>query len=175
METMRLPLSKQRGAILVTSLLILLVLTIIGVTAMQMTRMQERMVGNQRDLSRGFQGAEAALRQGELQLRDYVSAPLKCGVIGACATVFDREILPQLADQPQTWWTSNALDYDFDAQDLELAAEPQYVIEELMDVRDCLEVTECGRRTIYQVTGRSTGASGLTEVVLQSTFAKPPY
>lgn len=168
-------LHTQRGAILVTSLLILLVLTIIGVTAMQMTRMQERMVGNQRDLSLGFQGAEAALRQAELQIRGYVSAPLKCGVVDACATVFDREILPQLADQDQAWWTDVGTAYDADLQNLELAAEPEFVVEELMDVRDCLEVTECGRRTIYQVTARSTGASGLTEVVLQSTFAKPPY
>ncbi|HPF28453.1 MAG TPA: PilX N-terminal domain-containing pilus assembly protein, partial [Steroidobacteraceae bacterium] len=55
----------QRGAILVTSLLLLLVLTIIGLTAMRMTSLQERMAGSTRDLNLAFQGAEAALRDGE--------------------------------------------------------------------------------------------------------------
>ena len=44
-------ITTQRGTILVTSMLILLVLTVLGVTAMQMTRMQEHMAGNSRDLA----------------------------------------------------------------------------------------------------------------------------
>ncbi len=48
-STMR---KSQAGAALITSILILLMLTIIGVAAMQMTSMQERMAGNSRDLPR---------------------------------------------------------------------------------------------------------------------------
>ena len=65
----------QRGAILVTALLLLLTLTIIGVSVVQMTRMQERMAGNARDLNLAFQGAEAALREGEQQIFDALARP----------------------------------------------------------------------------------------------------
>ena len=71
----RPPITHQRGAILVTSMLLLLVLTIIGITAMQMTRMQERMAGNTRDLNLAFQGSEAGLRNGEASFRCRRCAP----------------------------------------------------------------------------------------------------
>ncbi len=54
MNTTMKPERTQRGAILVTCLLILLILTVIGITAMQVTRMQERMAGNSRDTSLAF-------------------------------------------------------------------------------------------------------------------------
>src|SRR5262245_19384474 len=68
----------QRGAALVTSLLLLLVLTIIGVTTMQMSRMQERMSGNSRDVNVAFQGAEAGVRSGESYLRTLTVRPVAC-------------------------------------------------------------------------------------------------
>jgi type IV pilus assembly protein PilX len=171
----------QRGAILVTSLLILIVLTIVGVTAMQMTRMQERMAGNSRDISLAFQGSEAALRDAERIVRDYVAEPAKCSNASAtCTTVYAREILPNLADQPKTWWNNTAREYGdagtHELTDEGLIEDPKYATEELLHVRNCLVMdADCGRRTIYQVTARSTGASGEADVVLQTTYAKPPY
>ena len=43
----------------------LLIMTVLGVTAMQMSRMEERMAGNSRDINLAFQGAEAGLRDSE--------------------------------------------------------------------------------------------------------------
>ncbi len=171
----------QRGAILVTSLLILIVLTILGVTAMQMTRMQERMAGNSRDISLAFQGSEAALRDAERVVRDYVIEPAKCSNASAtCTTVYGREVLPNLADQAKTWWQNTAREYGTEGtQELTnegLLEDPKYATEELLHVRNCLVMdADCGRRTIYQVTARSTGGSGEADVVLQTTYAKPPY
>lgn len=174
------PRSAERGAVLVTSLLILLVLTIIGITAMQTTRMQERMAGNARDVSLAFQGAEAALRDAEADLEAIVTAPAKCTDASAtCLTVYDRDVLPLMTEPSPQWWADVAREYG-EAGVVELATDdlledPSYVVEELLDIRDCLEVTECGRRTVYQVTARSTGGSGVADVVLQTTFTKPPY
>jgi len=56
---------RQLGVALVVALVFLLVLTILGVTAMQSATLQERMAGNLRDRNVGFQAAEAALRVGE--------------------------------------------------------------------------------------------------------------
>lgn len=60
--------ARQKGAVLLISLIFLVLLTIIGVTAMQTTTLQERMAGNLRDLNLAFNAAEAALREGEAVL-----------------------------------------------------------------------------------------------------------
>jgi type IV pilus assembly protein PilX len=46
--------SRQRGAALVVALIMLLVMTVLGITAMQVTRMEERMAGNSRDVNLAF-------------------------------------------------------------------------------------------------------------------------
>lgn len=52
----------ERGAVLIVTLLFLVILTMLGVTAMSGTTMEERMAGNARDGSIALQAAEAALR-----------------------------------------------------------------------------------------------------------------
>jgi type IV pilus assembly protein PilX len=54
--------SRQKGAVLIVALLFLVILTILGLTAMQGTTMEERMSGNSRDINVALQAAEAALR-----------------------------------------------------------------------------------------------------------------
>ena len=60
----------QRGAVLIVSLILLLVMTIIGVFAMRGTTMEERMAGNMRDRSMAFEAGESALRDAERWLDD---------------------------------------------------------------------------------------------------------
>ncbi|HYC48333.1 MAG TPA: PilX N-terminal domain-containing pilus assembly protein [Thermoanaerobaculia bacterium] len=64
---------RQRGAVLIVTLLFLVVLTMLGVTAMTSTTMEERMAGNTRDASLALQAAEAALRDAR---RDISGIPL---------------------------------------------------------------------------------------------------
>lgn len=64
------PPRPTRGAALVTSLLLLVVLTIVGVTSLGNTVLQERMAGNTRARDISFQAAEAALRDGERYAQD---------------------------------------------------------------------------------------------------------
>ena len=54
--------SRERGAILIVTLLFLVILTMLGVTAMSGTTMEERMAGNARDGNIALQAAESALR-----------------------------------------------------------------------------------------------------------------
>ncbi|MFY0666272.1 MAG: hypothetical protein JXQ97_16740 [Natronospirillum sp.] len=53
------------GAALLVSLVLLVALSLLGISAMQGTIMQERMSVNQRDVEIAFNGAESALRAGE--------------------------------------------------------------------------------------------------------------
>lgn len=54
--------SRQSGAVLIVSLLFLVILTILAITAMSGTTLEHRMAGNTRDHAIAMQAAEAALR-----------------------------------------------------------------------------------------------------------------
>ncbi len=58
----------QRGAVLVVSLMILLVMTIISITALRTTSMDEKMASNARQQQIAFNAAEMALREAEAVL-----------------------------------------------------------------------------------------------------------
>ena len=70
------PVSRQRGVALFISLVLLLVLTIIGVSSVQTTSLEVRMTGNEHNAMLAFQAAESALRDAEDQLEN-VSANWK--------------------------------------------------------------------------------------------------
>ena len=67
-------LETQRGIALVSSLLLLLVVTIIGISSMKSTLLTEKMAGNAKNHNIAFQAAETGLRNGEAWIRD--SGPL---------------------------------------------------------------------------------------------------
>jgi len=58
----------QQGAALLVSLVILLVLTVLALSSMQGTSLQERMVSSQRDAQIALEGAEFALQEAETVL-----------------------------------------------------------------------------------------------------------
>lgn len=55
----------QKGAILIVGLIVLLLMTLLGLSVMSGNAMEEKMAGNERDRQIAFQAAEAALREGE--------------------------------------------------------------------------------------------------------------
>lgn len=64
----------ERGAVLATSLIFLVTLTLLGLTAMQTTSLEQKMSGNMQELHQAFHGAEsgiaAALSNAGSQLLD---------------------------------------------------------------------------------------------------------
>lgn len=65
----------QSGAALIMSLLLLTVMTLVSVTAMQSTLLEEKMAGNTRDRQLSFEAAEAAIHAAEqyLQTNTFIS------------------------------------------------------------------------------------------------------
>jgi hypothetical protein len=59
-KTFALP--RERGAALITSLVILLVLTALGITALSTTNLEQKMAINTQDFNRAFQAAETGLK-----------------------------------------------------------------------------------------------------------------
>lgn len=181
--------TRHRGAALVISLLLLLVMTLLGLGASQSTRLQERMAGNQRDQELALQSAEAAMRYAEGKLspdRDVA----KCSSAGgaACDTYDLRTLVDpnrlalDLANQSDEWWEQwgRQLGSDADEGTVEfeiegVATAPELVVEYVARVDDVL--SEGGAsfnvvRDFYNVTARSTGQTDSARVVIQSTFAR---
>lgn len=61
---------KQQGFVFVTGLVFLVVITLLGVTSMKTSTMEERMAGNLRDRNLALQAAEMGLRYAEQHIRD---------------------------------------------------------------------------------------------------------
>lgn len=82
----------QRGAVLIVSLMFLVILTMLGVTAMSGTTMEERMAGNTRDAAAALQAAEAALRDARRDINGTPgpgpgrTPPIKAAVFGDGST-----------------------------------------------------------------------------------------
>ncbi len=161
----------QSGAVLIVGLILLLVMTMLGLTAMQTTSLEERMAGNMRDRGIAFQAAELALRAGEQKVFD---GPPTSGngffdfTIGKPAP--DESVDTNWNSTSNTWgWTSGlpvgstSTGSGYPALD----EEPKFWIE-ARPGRKPLEASS-PIETVYYVTARSTGASGTAPVILQST------
>ena len=187
MPSRQIPISmkQQRGAVLVVSLLLLLVMTVLALGASQTTRLQERMSANMRDRDLAFESSEAGLRNGERIIDSLGVAPSPC-TSGRCQ-IYDRGLLPAtIAFQDQTWWNANSWSYVTDQSFSTSSAnaiagtgmaggDPQFLVEELEEVPDALSVPPTGpppSRIYYRITSGAQGGTAQARVVLQSTFSR---
>ncbi len=86
--------TRQQGAVLIVSLIILLIMTLIGLSSMQNTTLEEKMAGNYRDKNLSFQAAEMTLREGEGWIADQTKEPdLSTDSCSANCDVWDSDTL----------------------------------------------------------------------------------
>jgi type IV pilus assembly protein PilX len=164
----------ERGAALIVSLVMLLAMTILGVTAARTTTLQERMAGNLRQSAIAFEAAEATLRHGEEWVSDQVGGPRPQAVApSSCATppcnVLTLNDLDPMADS--TWGGSDVRENP-DIQ--QVASDPEYFVEQQQIVRDSLNLgqsTDESARIYYRVTARSVGETTSAVSILRSTYA----
>ncbi|WP_070990119.1 pilus assembly PilX family protein [Halofilum ochraceum] len=160
----------QRGAALLIALVLLLVLTILGVTAMQSTNMQERMAGNLHARTVAFEAAEAALRDGEAYLDDFTVPPSPTGEQG-----FYSEADYGDGEDPQ--WEQ--VDWDDDDEVRTVSVDgtyngARYIVEDIEAFQGTGNVFIPGEadqeQYMYRVTAVGTGVGPDATVMLQSTF-----
>ena len=167
---------RQRGAVLIVSLFILLIMTLVGITSMSTTSLEEKMAGNMRDKNIALQSTEAALEDGEGWLASLGAEPADATSCGSPpCDVWALNILPSLADQSASWWQTNARQYGTAGKDIsEVNTDPYYVVEAQAYVRDNLDSGQNPPtgRNFYRVTARGTGGSDDAQAVLQSTYVK---
>lgn len=165
---------QQRGTALIISLIILLLMTLLGVTGMQTTLVQERIAGNVRDRNLAFEAAEAALRQGESYLADNAVVGPFNGANGLYQPVASGDPRWEVV----TWTNqSHVQPVDFSVQGTTLARNPAYIIEELApapaDPTGSLAAdAPLPTMRFYRITARGWGGSDMAVVQLQTVFRR---
>jgi type IV pilus assembly protein PilX len=166
---------REAGVTLVISLLFLLLLTILGVTSMNTSTLQEKMAGNLRDQDTALQAAESALRSGEDELNTlWVSGKPNAGPTCPSPGVCSLGTVDYLND---TWWDNNSREYggggDQIAQIGGTAVEPRYALEEHQRIEPITLCTygKCPPTIqYYKVYSRASGTTTLSQVVIEETF-----
>ncbi len=145
---------QQQGVVLVLALIILVLVTLVGLSTVRTTTMEEKMAGNSRDRDKAFQAAEAAVQHclGLVDTNTYAANKLTPTSVGT---------IPHW-ETAANWDTSSANSFAVALSDstAKLAQDPRCMVEML------------GAAGSYRVTGRAVGASAETIVMLQATYSK---
>jgi type IV pilus assembly protein PilX len=145
----------QRGATLIITLVMLVLITLVAVSSIRTSTMDERMAGNSRDRDKALQAAEAAvlLCLKPLKEETYVGTPLTPAAANAT---------PHW-EVAANWSNGNSAEMTIPNETLAtagIAAWPRCMYEAL------------GAGTgNYRVTGRAVGGSSQTVVMLQATYS----
>lgn len=162
--------ARQQGSTLVISLMILIVMTLIGITGIASSTLEEKMAGNTRDQALAFQAAEAALRDGEQYWGNIVS--LAAAFNGATAGLYPQGNHPDVFDD-DTWDNSRP----YTGAIAGVKEQPQFIIELLGQIQtntDDLNIGGYGETSglstpfVARVTARAVGGTDNTVVILQS-------
>lgn len=159
--------SRQKGATLVIALLILVLIMMIGITAVSTSNTQYKLAGNLQFEDAAMNNAEAAVSTAENWLAtgtNYANAGF---------TTYDTTATPQLlpigtsfSPLSMTWSNSNSVSVGSDAQ--------RYLVKQ-MSTNNILSgssaavgsrgMSVCNKVNTYLITGRGTSARGASKVV----------
>ena len=169
----------NRGAALFISLMFLIILTLIGLSAANVGIMQERMAGNVRETNEAFQSAEATLREIEKELGNTVGgAGGTLGKIKIWAEAQDELIIERndctlsgadISDWP--WQNAPETGNEYVAIALTDAGTSASIFGSAC--RPMNELNDTSLDEYYLVAARATGPAGVGDVVVQSIFFWP--
>ena len=172
--TLQMHRSAQGGVALVVALILLVVMTLVGLSGLRNVTLEERMTANTFDRSISFQAAEAALREAEALVQAQNTLPAMQPAAGtACnagTAVCGAPAPPELErwlDNATPWANAATLNNGG------ITITPQYMIEFLGNTFTCFpgavgSPTNCSR---YRITARSNAGADRSVVILQSIFA----
>jgi type IV pilus assembly protein PilX len=190
---------RQEGVVLIVSLVILLVATLIGVSAMKANRLEERIAYNSNDTNLSFQAAEMALRAGETWLGDLDDEPARsdagctvdCGVWADPDAFFAAAGSASGYSDPALWAWDKDDNGSPDTSPLtgpgvrQLAVpittskeSPRYAVVFGFPIKDSQnlgqqqDVSPGSYRNFYSVIGAGTGGSQFAKSYLESVYAR---
>jgi type IV pilus assembly protein PilX len=174
----------QEGFVLIVGLVILGLLTMLALSSMRDTTMQEKMAGASRDSGLAFQAAESALRDAENCITGTTAGCTFDPANDAHFTRDDKEFPGHNTLFNATTWDA----IDPPGEPTTLAGDPalNYIIRQASIVsgdagggkgadvgtRDYSKSKEKSSQAIYEITARGAGASGVGQSVLRVYYRK---
>lgn len=173
----------QKGFVLVMALVFLVLLTIIGVTAMNTTSLEEKMAGNMKDRNLAFQAAETALLAAE---RWYETQSTKPVFPDTTHGLYVTDSTAAVANWDAISWNTNVVTFPCSPTTTsscgsgvaKVNSQPKYIIEDLGELPEekgsIVSPTDYkGKgRTMARITARGTGGTDAAVSMVQSTYAR---
>lgn len=159
-------IKKQSGSVLITSLLIIIALTLLVLSASRSTTLQQKMANNLRERDLAFQSAETALLAGEKYLRDTEPLPAFDGNAGLHLFSQTRQF-----KQDSDWDNISPISYTHSL--FQTTAAPEYVLEKIFyidTVGESLDSSSPVVSNYYRVTSRSKNHNAT--VVIQGIYRR---
>lgn len=169
----RASVPRESGVAMIMTLIFLVLLTLIGVSSVRVSALEDRMAGTTADRYRAFQAAEAALRDCESLLS------------AATLPAFDNTAgyyQPAATGSTARWktvdWSSSTATLAYSGTLSGVASKPRCIIEELPSIQVSTQggslkagvpLPDLG---VYRITARGTGVTGDTVVFLQTMFVR---
>ncbi|MBE0586256.1 MAG: hypothetical protein IH612_21140 [Desulfofustis sp.] len=162
-------LKSQRGAVLIAGLMILVILSLLVITAMQTSTIEEKMAYNMGQRQLAFQAAEAGPRQAEGRLSGLGGIDPTLPILPPSAPGSDF-----LWNTANRWSSNDTLAGSQTGTDItNVVEQPRYIVEQLQVIPIGDEVLDADApvetETMYRITARGVGAVNTAEVILQAT------
>lgn len=178
---MKMGIHKQQGMVLIVALIILMAMTILGVSSMTTTSLEERMAANTRDRHVAFQAAEATLREGERYVQGSAMNPASFNTActnGLCdcdPLNFTNAACPEYwTDTTLNVWNTSGKYRTYTNQFSGTSQAGKYIIEFVGNV--CPSDTSCtptpADPQMFRITAVGYGQTPNSKVMLQSTYKK---
>lgn len=172
---------RERGAVMIVGLVMVLLMTIVGMAAIRGSNLQEVMAGNMHERAIAFQAAEAGLRTAEQFSDDNTLDSLSFGGSnGLFEDLSSDEDETPVADWSDNDWSSDGQQVSFSID--ELSAQPRYVIEKVNVSEYSLRRmqgsgigvggTPTPTPTFLRISSRGQDRTGQSDAVVQSIFTK---
>lgn len=174
----------ESGFSLIVGLIFLVVMSLLGITMMNVTRMETMMAGSAREANIAFQAAETALREGEAAIEAALTLDAfdgSAGMLGLNDAEPDfQQTDPTAADY--AWDNTWSIEYPTDPTDPnypEVLAQPRFVIKHMDEIVDSsIETRSYGGgspapiTSVFSITARAISRDGSAETVLRSYYGK---
>lgn len=162
----------QKGATLITSLILLLLLSILAFTSIQNAVLQEKMSANYQDKQLSFHAASKAINEAETVLSNLTSPPppTPTNTCSASPCILSLNVSKNPEKEDSSFWDTYGT--EISGENLYKAnIKPKYIIQFLQFVPDSLNMSYSNGIYFYRVSARGTGTSINTNTILQTTLA----
>lgn len=172
-------MKNQKGGVLITTLILLLVMTLIGFSSIDMNLLNQKMLSNKQNKMIAFNSAEMALKDAENRIESLTGTE-SFNIQGSGGYFkFDPNVHYKVWEEID--WSDASSVIESDKKPDGAVASGRYIIElysEMKANEDVLNMSNYGssiaseKTEIFRITAYGAGATDDSYVILQSTYGK---